>query len=203
MASAAARERYARKNEEDELERAFRTIDKKGDDKIDADELNQLFLALGHKAKRGEVEDMIWEVDEDCDGCLSWLEFQNLYTRGRDDKTGYEPRGLFNVVEFVMNDKEGQGFITLEEAMQIMYLRYGRQVVPHPHSTAVLCSCHRCTEAAQVRLQPMPASIAHLWRRAEGRRAHQPARAPSKYTAHVLSDIVVRSSALCRMRTAA
>lgn len=126
MASEAARQRYARKNEQDELERAFRTIDKKGDNKIDPDELNQLFLALGHKAKRGEVEDMIWEVDEDCDGCISWLEFQNLYTRGRDDKTGYEPRGLFNVVEFVMNDKEGAGFITLEEAMQIMYLRYGR-----------------------------------------------------------------------------
>lgn len=39
--------------------------------------------------------------------------------RGRDDKTGYEPRGLFNVVEFVMNDKKGNGFITLEEAMQV------------------------------------------------------------------------------------
>lgn len=31
--------------------------------------------------KRGEVEDMIWEVDEDCDGCVSWLEFQNAYSR--------------------------------------------------------------------------------------------------------------------------
>eukprot|EP00955_Chlamydomonas_euryale_P114258 366262-Chlamydomonas_euryale.AAC.4 len=49
-----------------------------------------------------------------------------LARRGRDDKTGYEPRGLFNVVEFVMNDKDGCGFISLEEAMQIMYLRYGR-----------------------------------------------------------------------------
>jgi hypothetical protein len=39
--------------------------------------------------------------------------------RGRDDKTGYEPRGLFNVVEFVMNDKKGNGFISLEEAMQV------------------------------------------------------------------------------------
>lgn len=35
MASAAARERFARKNEQDELERAFRTIDRKSDDKID------------------------------------------------------------------------------------------------------------------------------------------------------------------------
>lgn len=65
-------------------------------------------------------------MDEDCDGAISLLEFQTLYTRCRDDKTGYEPRGLFNVVEFVMNDKNNQGFITLEEAMQIMYLRYGR-----------------------------------------------------------------------------
>lgn len=146
MASAAARERYARKNEQDELERAFRTIDKKGDNKIDPDELNQLFLALGHKAKRGEVEDMIWEVDEDCDGCISWLEFQNLYTRGRDDKTGYEPRGLFNVVEFVMNDKEGAGFITLEEAMQIMYLRYGR-CEWHAFEGACMYMEHACMHA--------------------------------------------------------
>ncbi len=42
MASAAARERYARKNEQDELERAFRTIDKKGDDKIDAEGVKKL-----------------------------------------------------------------------------------------------------------------------------------------------------------------
>ena len=43
----------------------------------------------------------------------------SLCHRGRDDKTGYEPRGLFNVVEFVMNDKKGNGFISLEEAMQV------------------------------------------------------------------------------------
>jgi calmodulin len=39
---------------------------------------------------------------------------------------GYEPRGLFNVVEFMMNDKESTGSISLEEALQIMYLRHGR-----------------------------------------------------------------------------
>ena len=40
--------------------------------------------------------------------------------------TGYEPRRLFNVVQFVMNDKEGSGNVSLEGAMQILYLRYGR-----------------------------------------------------------------------------
>lgn len=129
MASEQARQRYARKNEEGELERAFNTIDSKRDGFIDQEELSQLFVALGHKPKRGEVEDMIWEVDEDCDGMVSWIEFQNMYTRGRDDKTGYEPRGLFNVVEFVMNDKKSAGHISLEEAMEIMYLRYGRQLL--------------------------------------------------------------------------
>lgn len=33
--------------------------------------------------------------------------------------TGYEPRGLFNVVEFVMNDKESSGSISLEHALQV------------------------------------------------------------------------------------
>ena len=43
-----------------------------------------------------------------------------------DVLTGYEPRRLFNVVQFVMNDKEGSGNVSLEGAMQILYLRYGR-----------------------------------------------------------------------------
>lgn len=126
MASAAARERYARKNEGEELERAFKLIDSKKDGKIDASEIEELFKQLKHTPKRGEVEDLLWEVDEDCDGFLTREEFQSMFNRCRDDKSGYEPRGLFNVVEFLMNDKTSSGFITLEEAMQIMYLRYGR-----------------------------------------------------------------------------
>lgn len=88
MASAAARERYARKNEAADLKRAFNVLDSKGDGKIDPDELNQVFQTLGHKPRRGEVEDLIWEVDEDCDGCIGWQEFQRMYHRCRQDSTG-------------------------------------------------------------------------------------------------------------------
>ena len=42
---------------------------------------------------------------------------------------GYEPRRLFNVVQFVMNAPNGRATVTLEDAMQIMYLRYGRQML--------------------------------------------------------------------------
>jgi Ca2+-binding EF-hand superfamily protein len=56
MASEKARQAYARKNEEGELEKAFRSIDKKGDGFIDQEELGQLFAALGHKVSRKSFE---------------------------------------------------------------------------------------------------------------------------------------------------
>ena len=49
MANELARQRYARKNEQDELERVFRTLDKNGDGKVDSEELGLIFQALGHK----------------------------------------------------------------------------------------------------------------------------------------------------------
>lgn len=134
-------ERYAKKNETEELRRAFEIMDSKKDGKVDAEELSALFTQLGHKCKKNEIEDMIWEVDEDCDKCVNWDEFQAsfsphnlsspntppqrfipishplplhartqaMYHRCRNDKTGYEPRRLFNVVEFLMNDKDESG----------------------------------------------------------------------------------------------
>jgi len=126
MASAAARERYARKNEAEDLRCAFAFLDRKSDGRIDPEELSAVFAALGHRPKRGEVDDLLWEVDEDCDGAVTWAEFQRLYRRCREDAGGTEPRGLFNVIEFVMRDREGRGEISLEEAMQILYQRHGR-----------------------------------------------------------------------------
>lgn len=37
---------------------------------------------------QSEIEEMIWEVDEDCDQCVTWAEFQNMYHRCRTDQTG-------------------------------------------------------------------------------------------------------------------
>lgn len=72
---------------------------------------------------------MIWEVDEDCDGAVNWNEFQTMYHRCRSDRTGREPKRLFNLTEFIMNDKDFSGRVSLEEAMQILYLRYGRELM--------------------------------------------------------------------------
>lgn len=43
-----------------------------------------------------------------------------------DHISGYEPRRLFNIVEFMMNDRDGSGSVSVEEAMQILYLRFGK-----------------------------------------------------------------------------
>lgn len=49
---AIVQERFARKNEAAELHRAFNTLDRNHDGLIDANELNALFLDMGHKAKK-------------------------------------------------------------------------------------------------------------------------------------------------------
>mmetsp|Transcript_3065 Transcript_3065/g.11425 ORF Transcript_3065/g.11425 Transcript_3065/m.11425 type:complete len:170 (+) Transcript_3065:303-812(+) len=120
-----ARERFAKKNEAEDLRRAFDKLDTKGDGKIDAQELREVLLLLRHETKKSEVEDIIWEVDDDSDKCVSWSEFQAMCHRCRVDQTGYEPRRLFNIVEFVMNDRDGSGSVSVEEATQILYLRFG------------------------------------------------------------------------------
>jgi hypothetical protein len=37
---------------------------------------------------QSEAEAMLWEVDEDCDGCVNWQEFQRMYERSQADPTG-------------------------------------------------------------------------------------------------------------------
>ena len=46
-----------------------------------------------------QLEYMIWEVDENLDGCVDWDEFQMMYYRNMTDTTGLEPFELFNIVQ--------------------------------------------------------------------------------------------------------
>ena len=60
---------------------------------------------------------MIWEVDDDADGYVSREEFMTMYTRCISDKTSLEPRGFFNLVQFLMYDKTFKGRVTVEETL--------------------------------------------------------------------------------------
>ena len=77
--------------------------------------------------KQREVDDMIWEVDENLDGCVDWEEFLLMFRRNVSDVTGLEPFQLFNMVQFCMYDKEFTGFITVDQTMQMLYARFGKE----------------------------------------------------------------------------
>ena len=48
-----------------------------------------LFLPKRVKcALQAEIDSIIWEADTDCDRCLTWKEFQEMYDRCRNDQTG-------------------------------------------------------------------------------------------------------------------
>jgi Ca2+-binding EF-hand superfamily protein len=79
------------------------------------------------KNNKAEVSLFIWEVDDDLDGYVSQDEFNIMYKRCISDATGLEPRKLFNLTQFLMYDRNFKGRVTVEETLQILYVRHGRQ----------------------------------------------------------------------------
>ena len=75
------------------------------------------------KLGKTEVEDMIWEVDDDLDGYINWPEFRLMYTRNNIDRTGLEPSKLFNLAQFLIYDKNFNGKVSVDETMNMLYAR--------------------------------------------------------------------------------
>ena len=89
-------------------------------------DLLEALKTLGRKAQKKDAEAMIWEVDEDLDGCVSWDEMRLMFQRNIRDTTGLEPSQLFNVVMFLIFDLDEDGMVSVDETMELLYARYGR-----------------------------------------------------------------------------
>ena len=50
-------------------------------EKITMMDLNKALHDLGARPTRGDIKDMIWEVDDDLDGMISYKEFDTTYRR--------------------------------------------------------------------------------------------------------------------------
>ena len=81
---------------------------------------------LGLRPLKSEVSFIIWEVDDDLDGYISKDEYLTMYKRVITDDVGLEPRQLYNLVQFLMYDKDFEGTVTVEETLQLLYVRHGR-----------------------------------------------------------------------------
>ncbi|CAG9329637.1 unnamed protein product [Blepharisma stoltei] len=121
--------------ERDALDRVFKTFVSKSDDpraiescvKFGWQEVSRVLHELGCRQSKQEVQLMVWEVDEDLDGYVSKEEFEIMYKRVVSDKTGLEPRKLFNLVQFMMYDKGNTGRVTVEDTLELIYVRYGME----------------------------------------------------------------------------
>jgi hypothetical protein len=104
--------------------------------KIKAGDILECLRTLGRSVSRKEVEDMIWEVDENLDGMVDWDELRLTYQRNVADTTGLEPCQLFHLLQFMMYDKDGSGKVTVDETLHMLYARYGRDKL---EGVRVLC----------------------------------------------------------------
>ena len=107
------------------LKRVFKALDLSDDNYIDADELYEACRKLGGKLSREEINDVIWEVDDDRNGLLSWNDYLTIYRRSRDDELGFEPKRFYAIVEFLLMDRDCSGEISLDEAMTTIFERQG------------------------------------------------------------------------------
>jgi Ca2+-binding EF-hand superfamily protein len=121
--------------EREALDRVFSTFVSKSEDpraldncvKFGWQEVYQVLKELGNPMSKQDVQLMIWEVDEDLDTYVSKEEFEIMYKRCVSDKTGLEPRKLFNLVQFMMFDKNNLKSITVEDTLELIYVRYGME----------------------------------------------------------------------------
>jgi len=94
-------------------------------------DMYETLKSLGLSVSREDVEDMVWEIDENLDGRVNWGEFKKMYQHNLkySDSSSVVPQGfvLFNAVQFMMIDKDFSGSITIEEATDVLKSRHSSQ----------------------------------------------------------------------------
>ena len=85
--------------------------------------LRKMLKKLTGKFNKKDIELMIWEVDTNLNGYISYDEYERMYKNCVIDKKEREPKRLYNLVQFLMFDKEHKGYITEEDTLEILCIR--------------------------------------------------------------------------------
>eukprot|EP01039_Chlorochromonas_danica_P007670 gene7670-8477_t len=95
------------------------------DHKISFRDLDAILKTLGATFHRKQIDQLIWEVDENLDGMVDFDELQLTYYRNLTDSSGSEPCFFFKILEFLIFDASHKGYIIEDDCMEILYARYG------------------------------------------------------------------------------
>ena len=82
--------------------RAHRSLDQHGDGLVRPADIREMALRLRLRLSVDEAAEMLWEADDDHTGALDVQDLVQLYFRVCTDPTGFEPRRLFNLLEFLL-----------------------------------------------------------------------------------------------------
>ena len=85
--------------------------------------LRKIFKKLTGTFNKKDIELMIWEVDTNLNGYISYDEYERMYKRCVVDKKELEPKKLYTLVQFLMFDKEHKGYITEEDTLEVLCVR--------------------------------------------------------------------------------
>nr|ACO11546.1 Calmodulin [Caligus rogercresseyi] len=100
-----------------EYREVFSFFDRDGGGTITSVELGQVMRTFGWNPTEGDLQEMINEIDQDGNGCISFNEFIYLMTKNVHDDGDIEEeiREAFRVF-----DREGHGFITVPDLTQVL-----------------------------------------------------------------------------------
>ena len=113
------------KEEEDEEAKEKKKQKKK---KFSKKALRKVIRTLCNEFAKDELDNMIWEVDENLDGYVSETEFENMYKKCITDEKEEEGKKLFYLAQFLMYDKDEKHEITVEDTLEILCARHQSNV---------------------------------------------------------------------------
>ena len=111
---------YKNKDEED-MEQESKKQKKK---KFSKKALRKIIRKLCNEFAKDELDNMIWEVDENLDGYISEDEFENMYKKCITDENEEEGKKLFYLTQFLIYDKdEKHQVFKLYLVIKIIYMK--------------------------------------------------------------------------------
>ena len=90
-------------NEDEDIDQKKLLLPKK---KFSQKALRKIIRKLCNKFAKDELDNMIWEVDENLDGYVSEDEFENMYKKCITDENEEESKKLFYLTQFLMYYKD-------------------------------------------------------------------------------------------------